>query len=170
MKSTSANQPLLLFLPLDLYLLQMGISLSLMTHLSEIILTTDHFQLLQQPRCCVFPDWKTFTWHQGRLVSCTQPCFVRTRSIFSLINFIALWTKINFKSLLKDVLCVADREGKKIDCVGAGLRFPQFLGQISSTIPGIGRVYGLAGRGSALLAVTGKGSVYDPPVRVSSQI
>ena len=67
----------------------------------------------------------------------------------------------------KDVLCVADREGKKIDCVGAGLRFPQFLGQVSSSIPGIGRVFGLAGRGSALLAVTGKGSVYDPPVRVS---
>jgi len=77
------------------------------------------------------------------------------------------WSVVHSLALFEpeDVLCVADREGKKIDCVGAGLRFPQFLGQISSTIPGIGRVYGLAGRGSALLAVTGKGSVYDPSVR-----
>ena len=65
-------------------------------------------------------------------------------------------------------MCVADREGKKVDCVGAGLRFPQFLGQVSSSIPGIGRVFGLAGRGSALLAVTGRG--YDSPVRVSFRL
>ena len=63
-------------------------------------------------------------------------------------------------------MCVADREGKKIDCVGAGLRSPQFIGQISSSIKGVGRVYGLAGRGSALLAVSGKGSYGDPPVQV----
>ena len=67
------------------------------------------------------------------------------------------------------MLCIADREGKKIDCVRAGLRYPQFLGQVSSSIQEIGRVYGLAGRGSALIAVSGKGSVFDPPVRVSSQ-
>lgn len=30
----------------------------------------------------------------------------------------------------QDVLCVADREGKKIDCVGAGLKYPQFRGQV----------------------------------------
>ena len=29
------------------------------------------------------------------------------------------------------------------------------------------RVYGIAGRGTALIAVSGKGSFYDPPVRVS---
>ena len=28
------------------------------------------------------------------------------------------------------------------------------------------RVYGIAGRGTALIAVSGKGSFYDPPVRV----
>jgi len=65
----------------------------------------------------------------------------------------------------EDAVCVADREGKKIDCVGAGLRSPQFMGQVSSRIDKVGRVYGITGRGSALLAVNGKGARYDPPVR-----
>ena len=30
----------------------------------------------------------------------------------------------------------------------------------------LARVYGIAGRGTALIAVSGKGSFYDPPVRV----
>ena len=54
----------------------------------------------------------------------------------------------------EDVLCVADREGRKIDCMGAGLRLPQFRGEISTTVRDVGRVYGLAGRGTALLAVS----------------
>jgi len=66
----------------------------------------------------------------------------------------------------EDVLCVADREGKKIDCVGAGLRYPQFMGQVSTTLQGVGRVYGLAGRGSALISVNGKSGAGDPPVGV----
>lgn len=57
----------------------------------------------------------------------------------------------------EDVLCVADREGEKIDCLGAGLRLPQFRGSVSSSIRDLGRVYGLAGRGTALVAVGWKG-------------
>ena len=57
----------------------------------------------------------------------------------------------------EDVLCVADREGEKIDCLGAGLRLPQFRGSVSSSIKDLGRVYGLAGRGTALVAVGWKG-------------
>ena len=53
----------------------------------------------------------------------------------------------------EDVLCVADREGLKVDCLGAGLRLPQFRGSLSSSIRDLGRVYGLAGRGSAMVAV-----------------
>ena len=53
----------------------------------------------------------------------------------------------------EDVLCVADREGQKVDCVGAGLRLAQFRGSVSTTVRDVGRVYGIAGRGTALLAV-----------------
>ena len=48
---------------------------------------------------------------------------------------------------------MADREGQKVDCLGAGLRLPQFRGSLSSSIRDLGRVYGLAGRGSAMVAV-----------------
>jgi len=65
----------------------------------------------------------------------------------------------------EDILCIADREGKKVECVGAGLRSPQFLGQTSTIVPHLGRVFAIAGRGTALLAVNGQGSYYDPPVR-----
>jgi len=65
----------------------------------------------------------------------------------------------------EDMLCVADREGRQVECVGAGLRAPQFRGQTSAKLSGLGRIYGIAGRGTALLAVSGKGSFYDPPVR-----
>jgi len=57
----------------------------------------------------------------------------------------------------EDVLCIADREGMKIDCVGAGLRLPQFRGEISTRVRDIGRVFGLTGRGTALLAVAVEG-------------
>jgi len=65
----------------------------------------------------------------------------------------------------EDILCVADREGKKVECIGAGLRAPQFRGQSANILPGLGRVFAIAGRGTALIAVNGQGSVYDPPVR-----
>jgi len=65
----------------------------------------------------------------------------------------------------EDILCIADREGKKVECVGAGLRAPQFRGQSATVLPGLGRVYGLAGRGTALIAVNGRGASYDPPAR-----
>ena len=67
---------------------------------------------------------------------------------------------------LQDIICVANREGKTVDCVGAGLTSPQFLGQTASSISNLGRVYAIAGRGTALLAVNNKGSYYDPPARV----
>jgi len=77
------------------------------------------------------------------------------------------WTVVHSLALFEqeDLLCIADREGKQIECVGAGLRSPQFRGQSSSKLTGLGRIYGIAGRGTALLAVNGKGSFYDPPVR-----
>merc|ERR1711892_835400 len=65
----------------------------------------------------------------------------------------------------EDIVCIANREGKSIECLGAGLHSPQFLGQSSSTIKDLGRVYAITGRGAALLAVNGKGSYYDPPTR-----
>ena len=63
---------------------------------------------------------------------------------------------------------MADREGRRVDCVGAGIRSPQFRGSRTAQLPGLGRVFGLAGRGTALLAVTGAGSFLDPPPRVRS--
>jgi len=70
------------------------------------------------------------------------------------------WTVVHSIVLYEpeDVLCVADREGMKIDCVGAGLRMPQFRGSMSSSIRDVGRVFGLAGRGTALLAVGVEGT------------
>jgi len=65
----------------------------------------------------------------------------------------------------QDIICIANREGKKVECLGAGLKSPQFLGQTSSIISDLGRVYAIAGRGTALVAVNGQGSYYDPPIR-----
>lgn len=65
----------------------------------------------------------------------------------------------------EDIVCIANREGKKVECLGAGLHSPQFLGQSSSVVSDLGRVFAIAGRGTALLAVNGKGSYYDPPTR-----
>jgi len=77
------------------------------------------------------------------------------------------WTVVHSLALYEqeDLLCIADREGKQVECVGAGLRAPQFRGQSSTKLSGLGRVFGIAGRGTALIAVSGKGSFYDPPVR-----
>ena len=68
--------------------------------------------------------------------------------------------------IIQDIVCIANREGKKVECLGAGLHSPQFLGQSSSVVSDLGRVFAIAGRGTALLAVNGKGSYYDPPTRV----
>jgi peptidylamidoglycolate lyase len=70
------------------------------------------------------------------------------------------WTVVHSLALYEqeDLLCIADREGKQVECVGAGLRAPQFRGQSSTKLSGLGRVYGIAGRGTALIAVSGKGS------------
>jgi len=65
----------------------------------------------------------------------------------------------------EDILCVADREGRKVECLGAGLKNPQFRGMSSTILPNLGRVFAIAGRGSALLAVNGKGSYFDPTPR-----
>merc|ERR1712083_469067 len=67
------------------------------------------------------------------------------------------WTVVHSLALYEqeDLLCLADREGKQVE----------FLGQSSTKLSGLGRVYGIAGRGTALIAVSGKGSFYDPPVR-----
>jgi len=82
-------------------------------------------------------------------------------------DIIGDWTVVHSLALYEqeDLLCVADREGRKVDCVGAGLRAPQFLGQVSATLRGLGRVFGLAGRGTALIAVNGQGYSSDPPAR-----
>merc|ERR1711973_99555 len=61
----------------------------------------------------------------------------------------------------EDTLCVADREGGRIICMGAGINHPQFMGAKIQEIAGLGRVFGVVGRGSALIAVTGQGQT--PP-------
>jgi len=78
-------------------------------------------------------------------------------------NWIVVHSVVLFEQ--EDIICVANREGKTVDCVGAGLTSPQFLGQTASSISNLGRVYAIAGRGTALLAVNNKGSYYDPPAR-----
>merc|ERR1711934_738472 len=77
------------------------------------------------------------------------------------------WAVVHSLALYEqeDLLCIADREGKQVECVGAGLRAPQFFGQSSTKLSGLGRVFGIAARGTALIAVNGKGNFYDPPVR-----
>lgn len=72
----------------------------------------------------------------------------------------------------EDVLCVADREGERIQCVMAGLAAPQLTGSLIETLDAIslkqrlGRMFAIAGRGTALLAVNGPGwGKSDPPVR-----
>lgn len=73
------------------------------------------------------------------------------------------WTIVHDIVLFEeeDTLCVADREGERVSCVGAGLSHPQFMGSRILDINDLGRVYGIAGRGTALVAVTGQGAT--PP-------
>jgi len=63
-----------------------------------------------------------------------------------------------------DVLCIADREGQQVDCVKAGLKRPLYAnqdetGQKVVTYPNMGRVYAIAGKGTALLAISGQPGV-----------
>ena len=57
-------------------------------------------------------------------------------------------------------MCVADREGGRISCVRAGLHSPQLSGQLVANLDknslgeDLGRVFAVAGKGTALLAVT----------------
>jgi len=77
------------------------------------------------------------------------------------------WNVVHSVTLFEqeDVLCVADREGKRVECLGAGIKSPQLFGEKVTVIPNLGRVFALASRGTALLAVNGRGSYFDPPVR-----
>jgi len=67
------------------------------------------------------------------------------------------WNIVHSLALFEDqdILCVADREGQGVACVGAGLSHPQFRGSPVLQMDNVGRVFGLAGRGSALVAVIG---------------
>ena len=51
-----------------------------------------------------------------------------------------------------DVLCVANREGQSVDCMKAGIERPLYAnrdetGQKVTSYKGVGRVYGIAGKG-----------------------
>merc|ERR1712080_633408 len=65
----------------------------------------------------------------------------------------------------EDVLCIAIREGEKIECVKAGLHSPQLTGQRLAVLDRaslgqpLGRMFAITGRGTALLAVNGLGSI-----------
>ena len=66
----------------------------------------------------------------------------------------------------EDMLCVADREGKKVECFNAGLKSPRFLGRSMNIIPNLGRVYAIAGREGRLVAVNGKEFLKSAQVRL----
>ena len=92
-------------------------------------------------------------------------CSLKTRLVATMTSLLLMVLGILCDNT-QDLVCVANREGKTVECVGAGLHSPQFLGQSSSVIQNLGRVYAIAGRGAALLAVTVQGSYYDPPTKV----
>ena len=74
--------------------------------------------------------------------------------------------------MIQDILCVADREGKKVECLGAGIKYPENLGQTSGIIEDLGYVYAIAGRGSSLIAVGYQESseVRSPRVRLETKL
>ena len=45
--------------------------------------------------------------------------------------------------LRQDILCIADREGERVVCVGAGLEHPQLSGAQFTDIPHLGRTFGI---------------------------
>lgn len=73
------------------------------------------------------------------------------------------WNVVHSLQLFEDedILCIADREGERVVCVGAGLEHPQLSGAQFTDVARLGRTFGIAGRGNALLAVTGPGQT--PP-------
>lgn len=63
-----------------------------------------------------------------------------------------------------DVLCVANREGQRIDCMRAGIERPLYAnkdetGQKVTTYNGVGRVYAIEGKGTALLSMSGSPNI-----------
>jgi peptidylamidoglycolate lyase len=59
-----------------------------------------------------------------------------------------------------DVLCVANREGQRVDCMRAGIERPLYAnrdetGQKVTTYKGVGRVYAIDAKGTALLTMSG---------------
>lgn len=63
-----------------------------------------------------------------------------------------------------DVLCVANREGQKIDCMKAGIERPLYAnrdetGQKVTTYKGVGRPYAIDGKGTALLTMSGSPNI-----------
>ena len=60
----------------------------------------------------------------------------------------------------EDVLCVADREGGRLDCLRAGLTQPAMAdrdetGLAVISYAGVGRPYAIAAKGTAVLSVSG---------------
>jgi hypothetical protein len=49
--------------------------------------------------------------------------------------------------MLQDILCVADREGERVVCVGAGLEHPQLSGAQFTDIARLGRTFAIGQRG-----------------------
>jgi hypothetical protein len=45
--------------------------------------------------------------------------------------------------MLQDILCVADREGERVVCVGAGLEHPQLSGAQFTDIARLGRTFAI---------------------------
>lgn len=74
----------------------------------------------------------------------------------------------------EDVLCVADREGRKVDCLRAGLQRPMYAnkdetGEQIVSYEGLGRVYAIASKGTALLAVMGQPGVRGVTIDTAAQ-
>jgi len=76
------------------------------------------------------------------------------------------WTVPHSLALFEesDVLCVANREGQKIDCMKAGIERPLYAnrdetGQKVTTYTGVGRPYAIDGKGTALLTMSGSPNI-----------
>ena len=67
------------------------------------------------------------------------------------------------------MICIADREGKKIECLRAGLVSPKFSGQTVKVVTDVGRVYAIAKDGDQLVAVSGQEFLRSSRVNNSSR-
>ncbi|TRY66996.1 hypothetical protein TCAL_09696 [Tigriopus californicus] len=87
------------------------------------------------------------------------------------------WNVVHSLALFEDddVLCLSDREGQQIDCFKAGLDRPKHTNTDDNTgkkivsYTGVGRIYGIASKGTALLAVSGKPSVRGITIDTASE-